>query len=219
VPAQAAANYFGVIAGGVPIDRLVVAQGAPEEFLVSAVAGINALAQLAEGRLNFSDGQWSLSGKAMTEQQRVAALAPIESLPLGGDWATDIATLPAIDLCRTEITAFAERNAILFQSGSALITEASGPALDELAADLFACPDATVHVEGHTDADGPEDLNLALSVARAEAVVDALIARGVGMERLYAVGYGESLPIASNETADGKRLNRRIAFTILDAHT
>jgi outer membrane protein OmpA-like peptidoglycan-associated protein len=71
-----------------------------------------------------------------------------------------------------------------------------------------------VHVEGHTDADGAEDLNLALSVARAEAVVEALIARNVNLERLYAEGFGESQPIADNETRDGKAANRRIAFSI-----
>ena len=50
----------------------------------------------------------------------------------------------------------------------------------------------------------------------AEAVVDALILRGIGPERLYAIGYGESLPIASNETRAGKQANRRIVFTLAD---
>ncbi len=88
--------------------------------------------------------------------------------------------------------------------------------IDELAADLAMCPEASVHVEGHTDADGAEDLNLALSVSRAEAVVNALIERGVGIERLYAEGYGESEPIAPNDTKEGKAQNRRIAFTITE---
>ena len=48
--------------------------------------------------------------------------------------------------------------------------------------------------------------------------MDALITRGVGVERLYAVGYGESLPIDTNDTRAGKQANRRIAFTILDEH-
>ena len=55
-------------------------------------------------------------------------------------------------------------------------------------------------------------------MARAEAVVSELIARGVRAERLYAIGYGESLPIADNATNKGKQANRRIVFTILDEH-
>ena len=77
-------------------------------------------------------------------------------------------------------------------------------------------PEATVNVEGHTDSDGEADANLALSVARAEAVVDQLILRSVGPERLYAIGYGESLPVESNDTRAGKQANRRIAFTLAD---
>ena len=174
VPAEAMAKYLGVIAGNVAIDGLVPTEGAPDDFLPNASAGLNALEQMQEGTLTLAEGQWSLTGKVMTEDQRIAALSPIEALPDAADWTTDVSLPAAIDVCRASVSAFAERNAILFQSGSALITEASGPALDELAADLFVCPDATVHIEGHTDADGPDDLNLALSVARAEAVVEAL---------------------------------------------
>jgi len=121
-----------------------------------------------------------------------------------------------IALCRTSLAAFSARNAILFQSGAAMIAPESEAAIDELAADLGACPDAMVYIEGHTDADGDAQLNLALSVARAEAVVNALIARNIAPGRLYAVGYGESQPIADNDTAAGKRLNRRIVVTVND---
>ncbi len=71
-----------------------------------------------------------------------------------------------------------------------------------------------MHVEGHTDADGDDRLNLALSVARAEAVVGALIERGVSPARLYAIGYGESQPVADNGTADGRAQNRRVELNI-----
>ncbi len=127
---------------------------------------------------------------------------------------TDIALTPPLDVCRRTVADFAAGHAILFQSGSARMTDDSLASLAGLAASLGACPDADLYVEGHTDADGAEDLNLALSVSRAEAVIDALAALGVAPERLYAVGYGESLPIASNDTAEGKRANRRIVFSV-----
>ena len=76
------------------------------------------------------------------------------------------------------------------------------------------CPNAAIDVEGHTDSDGDDQRNLALSVARAEAVVNALIERGVAPERLYAIGYGEAQPVADNATAAGKRQNRRIVVSV-----
>jgi outer membrane protein OmpA-like peptidoglycan-associated protein len=123
-----------------------------------------------------------------------------------------------ISACAAAVAEFSTRNAILFQSGAALIAAESETALDELAGHLAACPDATVHIEGHTDADGDDALNMALSVARAEAVVNALVSRGVIAGRLYAVGYGETAPIADNGTAQGKQLNRRIVVTVQPEH-
>jgi len=140
-----------------------------------------------------------------------------ETIPQAGTVSTADAAAPAtadIAACDARVAEFSARNAILFQSGAALIAAESLPALDELALDLAACPDAIVHIEGHTDADGDDALNMALSVARAEAVVNALVERGVVATRLYAVGYGETEPVADNATAAGKRLNRRIVVTV-----
>lgn len=218
VPADAARKYFGVVAGGAPTDGMTVTSDLPDDFITSATAGIRTLGLLVDGNLSFDGSNWTLNGQVGTEEERVAALSELAAVPATEDWRTSITLLPPIDICREKVTAFAARNAILFQSGSATITEASGPALDELAGYLKACPEATIHVEGHTDADGDEALNLALSVSRAEAVVSALIDRGVGFQRLYAVGYGESMPIDTNDTRAGKQANRRIAFTILDEH-
>ena len=137
-----------------------------------------------------------------------------------------VAAAPAVPLttpkpsdaeaCRANIAAFSARNAILFQSGAAIIAANSEPALDELATYLAACPGTAINIEGHTDASGDPQLNLALSVARAEAVVNALVARDIAPSRLYAVGYGASTPIADNETPEGKQLNRRIVVSILE---
>jgi outer membrane protein OmpA-like peptidoglycan-associated protein len=217
VSTEPARAYFGVIAGKVPTDGMTVSDGLPEDFIPNADAGLRILANLYDGRLAFDGTHWYLTGTANTEAERAAlAEQALITLPPSGRWVTGIAVTPPIKLCRLTVANFATNNPILFQSGSARMTDESMASLGELATDLQFCPDTAVYVEGHTDADGPDDLNLALSVARAEAVVDALVGLGVGYQRLYAVGYGESLPIADNETAAGKRANRRIVFTIED---
>jgi outer membrane protein OmpA-like peptidoglycan-associated protein len=186
----------------------------PEDFIFSGIAGIDALMQLREGRLGFDGSKWWLRGRAEQPAMRDVIEASIAALPNGGSWSVSVDLMAAIDICRERVGELAGRNAIVFQSGSATLIADSLPVIDELAVDLALCPRASVHVEGHTDSDGAEDLNLALSVARAETVVEALIERGVALERLYAEGYGESQPIAPNDTREGKARNRRIAFSI-----
>ncbi len=217
VPADAARRYFAVIAHG-SSDKLEIAPNAPAGFIAAATEGLRRLGQLSEGQLAFAAGKWSLVGKVADVAQRDGISDAIAALPDAALWTVTLSAPPLIDACRAKIAGFIQNNTILFQSGAAVISAASEPALDELGRDLAICPDTVVQIEGHTDADGDEDINLGLSVARAEAVVEALIARNVEPARLYAVGYGESQPIASNETSAGKRQNRRIVVTILDEH-
>ncbi|MEQ1899131.1 MAG: OmpA family protein [Devosia sp.] len=214
VPAEAARAYFGSIAGAAPTDAVTIDPSLPQTFITDAIAAIDIMSKLGEGRAGFDGGKWWIEGKVADEATRDSVLATIAALPTSLEWSSDITLYPAIDLCRETVTELAARNAIVFKSGSATLADESGAALDELAGDLRICPDAIVHVEGHTDADGAEDINLALSVWRAEAVVGALIDRGINADRLYAEGYGETMPIASNETKAGKQANRRIAFTV-----
>lgn len=216
VPAEPMRRYLAVITGGEPSAGLAIGDGLPTTFIPSAEAGSRALAKLVDGELGLDGETWVLTGRAETEAAREAALAEIAGAPGISQWQTDVTLLPPLEVCKDKVGAFATRNAILFDSGSAHIADASQPAIDELAGYLGLCPEATVEVEGHTDADGDEDANLALSVSRAESVVDALILRGVGPERLYAIGYGESLPVDSNETRAGKQANRRIGFNLSD---
>ncbi|MEO7222890.1 MAG: OmpA family protein [Devosia sp.] len=216
MPAEATAAYFGVIAGDVPIDALRPQENLPQDFIESGTAGITALTQVSEGRLGFDGRRWWLRGMVEDAALRDTLSASIAELPNGPEWSVFVGVLSPLEICRDRVAGLERRNAITFQSGSATLTESSLPVIDELALDLNLCPETSVHVEGHTDADGAEDLNLALSVSRAEAVVEALIARDVNLERLYAEGYGESVPIADNESRDGKAANRRIAFSIAE---
>ena len=106
-----------------------------------------------------------------------------------------------------------------FASGMAVLPTGELPSLDRIAALLTEYPRLTARIEGHTDNAGPDEINQTLSQARADAVVQALVDRGVAAERLSAEGVGESRPIADNATADGRRQNRRVEVYVIDTTT
>ena len=99
-----------------------------------------------------------------------------------------------------------------FKSGSSLLTDESYAVLDKVAAGLVDHPDVTIEIRGFTDSVGPAAVNEKLSLQRANSVKQYLIDKGVEEYRLKAVGYGEKLPIAPNDTAEGRAKNRRIEF-------
>lgn len=214
VPAETTAADFAALAGGAETDALTVAPDLPSDFVASGTAGLNALAGLETGDLGFDGTRWWLRGKAGDQAALDRATGDIAALPNGAGWSIGLSVMAPMEFCRERVDRLAARNAISFQAGKATLMASSAPVLDELAADLQRCPKAYVHVQGHTDADGDEDSNLALSVARAETVVAELISRGVDESRLYAEGYGESDPLAPNDSKENKAKNRRIAFQL-----
>jgi len=76
-------------------------------------------------------------------------------------------------------------------------------------------PDYKWEVGGHTDAIGSDSYNMRLSKQRAQAVVDYLVSQGVGRSNLTMVGYGERNPIATNDTDEGRSMNRRVEIKLL----
>jgi chemotaxis protein MotB len=104
---------------------------------------------------------------------------------------------------------------ILFDTGkSELKPEAKQP-LADLAVALQGLSDRRFQVAGHTDPTGSDALNWRLSVARAVAVVETLVADGVPAKNLSAGGYGPHMPVASNDTDEGKKRNRRVELLLL----
>ncbi|WP_428225521.1 DUF5723 family protein [Flavobacterium sp.] len=104
---------------------------------------------------------------------------------------------------------------ILFDAGKDSFQQVTFPVLEAMAALLNEYPTAKFSIEGHTDGDGPAASNLTLSEARATAVMAYLVEKGIDVSRLRATGYGETKPIAPNNTKAGKALNRRVEVKLL----
>ena len=106
---------------------------------------------------------------------------------------------------------------ILFDVAMSTIKRDSYSLLDEAAAILNAHPELTrVRIEGHTDSSGADAVNLELSEGRAASVIQYLIGKGVAASRLESKGFGESQPIESNATPEGREANRRVVFVIVE---
>jgi outer membrane protein OmpA-like peptidoglycan-associated protein len=105
---------------------------------------------------------------------------------------------------------------IYFNSGKATFKDADVPKrLDAMAALLKNYANSEFLIEGHTDSDGSDAFNQKLSENRADAVKNALLERGISSSKLKSVGYGETMPVATNKTAAGKALNRRTEVKLI----
>ena len=104
---------------------------------------------------------------------------------------------------------------ILFAVGKSDLQSAARANLTDLAAILNKYPDTEVLIEGHTDATGSDDSNMTLSRNRAQSVANYLESLQVAPTRFTTMGYGESQPIASNDTDAGRQANRRVELAIM----
>ncbi len=105
---------------------------------------------------------------------------------------------------------------VLFAFGKADLSAGAVRNLDKIAGFLEKHPDRNLLIEGHTDSVGSDAFNLALSQKRADAVKDALTAKGVSPDRILTKGYGKQFPVATNDTESGRQLNRRVEVVILN---
>ncbi|BCP53135.1 hypothetical protein K32_17520 [Kaistia sp. 32K] len=201
--------------------RLLLAGGAPDGFVEAVDVALQAVSRLQGGRFDLVDQKLSLSGVAVSEGARGAIEATVKSdLPPGFEIASSLMVAVGGDpltgpQCQLALRAEADREKVQFDGSTARILPGSYGLLDRIAAIVQRCPIATVEIGSHTDSQGGTRKNQALSVERANAVVDHLVADGVRRERLNPIGYGSSRPIASNSKASGRAQNRRIEFGIV----
>ena len=104
---------------------------------------------------------------------------------------------------------------IFFETGSAELLPTSDPELNKLLWTLRKNTEMKIEIRGHTDNEGDDKSNQVLSEARAKAVYQYLLGRGIDAGRLSYKGFGETQPIADNKTEKGRKQNRRTEFTII----
>ncbi|WP_439136872.1 OmpA family protein [Roseicyclus sp.] len=197
----------------------------PAGWSVRAMIGLEALSRLNEGTMTLEPEALLLRGRtgdAAMEAELSRYLG--DALGQGAAFELRVSYLEALDPmtalpspedCVARIDAIQADTKITFDPGSVEINESAAAILDQIAAVLPDCRHVRMEIAGHTDSQGREEMNLNLSQSRAAAVLNGLLARNVLVSNLVAQGYGESQPIASNETEAGREQNRRITFRLL----
>lgn len=198
----------------------------PPGWDAAAMVALDALAGMPAGAAELSAGRLMVTGR-LTDPARAGQVHRIllgeapEGYEVHSALTVDLpAAVAAVPLsparCAVVLGETVARSPIGFDPGSAVIDAESRPVLDKLAAVVARCPAGRFEIGGHTDSQGSDELNQRISQARAEAVQDALLARGIRLDRLTAHGYGEENPMASNATEAGRARNRRIEFTAIE---
>jgi OOP family OmpA-OmpF porin len=203
-----------VFGAGNVVDRISVVSGAPALWWkarpLDVMAKLNAIPAFA---LRLQGDSASLEGAVGSEEARASLAKWLgDNLADGTRFASNLKADAAAGGVAYEPSTLLAEN-IEFATGSAEIPAQYHPRLDQIAQALID-DRLRVRVVGHTDNTGTPDGNLVLSRERAESVCRYLIGRGVPAADLVPEGVGQSQPIASNDTAEGRQLNRRIAFVL-----
>ncbi len=208
-------------------DAMVIDPRLPDGWPVRVLAGIQALAEVTEGRLEVTPDGITLSGRSIDAETDARVEAMLAAKAAGtaevdvrydaraAARAAELAR-PAPERCAGEIGAILETEMIVFRPGSAVIDPVSSGVIAAIGDVLRECPGAAFEVGGHTDSSGNTDTNQRLSESRAAAVVAALRAEDLPLIDFHAAGHGADQPRADNATPEGRALNRRIEIVLHD---
>lgn len=197
----------------------------PSGWTLRAIAAIEALQVLDRGNARVTPDLVRISGVSgqQTASDMVAArlaqrLGPGAryELAIRYDRRLDPALgLPNGAECVDRLNAIMQESEIGFEPNRAVIAGDPQPVLERLAETMRQCADFRIEIGGHTDSQGSEAFNAELSRARAQAVMAAMQGAGIDVGNMTVRGYGESRPIAENDTEAGREANRRIEFLLL----
>lgn len=206
-----------------------LAEGLPSDWAPRVLTGLEALATLSNGSVTVTPDTLSVTGNTGNPDAstRIASLLS-GKLGEGAEYDINVTYqekldpvlgLPTPSECEAQIGEVLKNGKINFEPGSATIDASALTIMDQIADILKRCGDLPLEIQGYTDSQGRETMNLALSQSRAESVLNELRARRVLTGTFTAKGYGEEKPIADNTTNDGREANRRIEFRLIRPDT
>ena len=204
-----------------------VAEGLPGDWPLRVLAGLEALAYLSNGAVTVTPDIIRISGNTgrPDASQQISGFLS-EKLNQGDQFEIDVTYkkaldpvlgLPTPEECEALLAEVQVGRKITFEPGSSTIDANGAEIMNDIAEILEKCEDVRFEIGGHTDSQGREIMNEQLSLDRARAVLDELRVRRVLTASLTAKGYGESVPIADNDTEEGREANRRIEFKLVRA--
>ena len=210
-------------------DRVLLAtnmrENLPAGWSIRVLASLAALGELESGVIIIEPRSINIKGRTGNKAARTK-ISQVLLNRLGNEtnFKLDVRYLEELDPlasmlnpneCIAEIKRIVTSQKISFEPSSTTLDGASQKTITALAEVFDSCLEAVIEIGGHTDSQGREIMNLNLSQSRADEVLIALRGARVKMKTLTSVGFGESQPIADNETEEGREANRRIVFRLV----
>lgn len=224
---NAADNFAAARFGQSNVETaLTVSSNVPVGWSPRVLAAIDALSLLHDGSVDLSMDRLEITGRSAQEDVREILNETLRNQLKGAVFDASVTYDPALAEqeenssqtareCERQLALILREAQIIFDPNSSTISDESEILLDEIAYIIKSCPEASFEIGGHTDSQGGDGMNLSLSQARADAVLDTLLTRDVLLRQVSAKGYGETEPIADNDSDEGRARNRRIAFKLL----
>ncbi|MFB2594065.1 OmpA family protein [Paracoccus sp. p4-l81] len=198
----------------------------PQGWAIRVIAALEALGTLSDGQVEVTPDLLRVTGESGDAKasdtvagllsDRLAPGAPYE-LRIAYDRRLDPTLgLPSGDECVDDLNNILGRSEFSFAPNKTALDGDPAPTIAAIGQRMADCADFRMEIGGHTDSQGSEGFNQTLSEGRAKSVLTALAEANIPTAHLTARGYGESQPIASNDTEEGRDTNRRIEFRLLD---
>ncbi len=206
-------------------NRARTDEALPGDWPLRVLSGLEALSLLSNGSARVTAEDITVTGNTGSKSARsdISKLLS-DKLGEGSRFSVEVTYLEKLDPvasmltpdeCEAKIAEILKVRKITFEPGSDTVDATSLGTLDEISEVLGNCTELQMEIAGHTDSQGRETMNEALSKSRALAVLNALRDRRVVTGSFTAEGYGETKPIASNDTEEGREANRRIEISLV----